>query len=191
MKYTNKIQSAIEFAINVHQIDRDQKRKGKNIPYITHPLTVGLILSQANASEDVIIAGILHDTIEDSIKEKKITKEIISEYFGNNIAELVNSVSEENKNDSWELRKLEALEHIKHFSNDSVLLKSADIISNVTEILSDYNKIGDNVFNNFKSGKDKTLGNYERVIDALLLRYEDSPLSSDLKNCKEKITSIR
>ncbi len=59
MIYTNKIQKAINFAIEVHQLTGEpQYRKGKAIPYVTHPLTVGLILSQAGASEDVVVAGI-------------------------------------------------------------------------------------------------------------------------------------
>ncbi len=70
MIYTQKIQHAIRFAIKTHEGYQKQKRKGKDVPYITHPLTVGLILAKAGANEDVIIAGILHDTIEDSIEEK-------------------------------------------------------------------------------------------------------------------------
>src|SRR3989344_784375 len=91
MLFSSKIQIAITFAIKVHEIDRKQKRKGKDIPYITHPLTVGLILARAGASEDVVVAGILHDAIEDSIREKKVSREMIAGLFGENVAELVDS----------------------------------------------------------------------------------------------------
>ncbi|MBV6479591.1 MAG: hypothetical protein HGGPFJEG_02377 [Ignavibacteria bacterium] len=77
MYYSDKISSAIKFAIETHDIDQKQKRKGKDIAYITHPLTVGIILSRAGADEDTISAGILHDTIEDSIAEKKVTRDIL------------------------------------------------------------------------------------------------------------------
>ncbi|MCX6747825.1 MAG: HD domain-containing protein, partial [Candidatus Nomurabacteria bacterium] len=127
MIYTQKIEEAITLAIKTHEIDEKQKRKGKDIPYITHPLTVGLILSLAGASEDVIIAGILHDTLEDSINEYKVTKEMIAEQFGDNVMQLVLSVTEQDKSLSWEVRKAEALEHIKTFSHDSLMLKSADL----------------------------------------------------------------
>ncbi len=66
MILTPKIRSAIRFAIKTHEVDQKQARKGKDIAYIGHPLTVGLILARAGANEDTIIAGILHDTIEDS-----------------------------------------------------------------------------------------------------------------------------
>lgn len=89
MIYTFKIQHAIRFSIKTHEVYQKQKRKGKDIPYITHPLTVGLILACAGADEDVICAGILHDTIEDSIEERKVDLKMIEDFFGENIAKIV------------------------------------------------------------------------------------------------------
>lgn len=155
MKYTLKMQKAIRYAIKVHEEDEKQKRKGKDIPYITHPLTVGIILAAAGASEDVVIAGLLHDTLEDSRKENKITKEMLREEFGQNVSDLVLSVTEQNKALSWKERKAIALEHIKVFSNDSILLKSADTISNLTETFFDYEKDGEIIFSKFNSDKKK------------------------------------
>ena len=57
------IDSAIKVALKAH---RDQFRKGTDIPYITHPLTVGIMLAKAGCSDEVIAAGILHDTVEDT-----------------------------------------------------------------------------------------------------------------------------
>jgi len=193
MIYTTKIQKAVEYAIKIHEVDQKQKRKGKDIPYITHPLTVGLILSISGAKEEVIIAGILHDTIEDSIPEKKVTYQMIEERFGKNVADLVLSVTEQNKSLSWEERKAEAVKHIQTFSNESVILKSADIISNVTEIISDYRDEGEKVFERFKAGKEKTLNNYKNVIINLIEKWQDNPLKSDLEellNFLNKETAI-
>ena len=108
MIYTSKIKKAIKFATKTHEVYQKQKRKGKDIAYITHPLTVGIILSQAKASEDVIVAGILHDTIEDSTDEKKVTIEMIEERFGKETSNLVLSVTETDKSLSWEERKKQA-----------------------------------------------------------------------------------
>ena len=85
MQNIEKIQTAIKFAIKTHEVYQQQKRKGKDIAYITHPLTVGIILAKIDSSDDVIIAGILHDTTEDSIPEKKVTKNMIAKRFGNNV----------------------------------------------------------------------------------------------------------
>ena len=67
--------SAIRFMVKTHEVYQKQKRKGKDVTYISHPLTVGLILARAGAPGDGIIAGILHTTIEDSGRGKKGTRE--------------------------------------------------------------------------------------------------------------------
>jgi (p)ppGpp synthase/HD superfamily hydrolase len=190
MIYTTKIQKAVEYAIKVHEVDEKQKRKGKDIPYVTHPLTVGLILANAGASEDVIVAGLLHDTLEDSIKEYKVTKEILAEEFGQNVADLVLSVTEQNKDLSWEERKAEALEHIKTFSNDSLLLKSTDLLSNTSEIISDYEKNGDEMFARFNAPKEKILGNYIKVITTIIEKWPESILVDDLTSVISKLNII-
>jgi (p)ppGpp synthase/HD superfamily hydrolase len=120
MIYTSNIKKAVRFSTKTHEVYQKQKRKGKDIAYITHPLTVGLILACAPASEEVIIAGILHDTIEDSIDEKKVTREMLVERFGEEVAVFVESVSESNKSLPWEERKRQALAHIETFSRGSL-----------------------------------------------------------------------
>ena len=78
MLYSPLIQKAIDFAVSVH---RTQTRKGKATPYIVHSLSVGLILSRVTDNEDIIIAGILHDTIEDCKPYGSVTKELIAQEF--------------------------------------------------------------------------------------------------------------
>src|SRR3989338_5714089 len=163
MYYNYKVSRAIRFSIKTHEIYQKQKRKGKDIPYIIHPLTVGLILSRVGADEDTVIAGILHDTIEDSIPEKKVSQEMLEERFGKEVAELVISVSESNKELSWDDRKCEILERIKTFSHNSLLVKSADIISNTTELIEDYEHDGEEVFGRFNAPKEKLLQHYLRM----------------------------
>jgi (p)ppGpp synthase/HD superfamily hydrolase len=189
MIYTPKIREAIQLAIETHEVNRKQKRKAKDIPYIIHPLTVGIILASAGAKEDVIIAGILHDTIEDSAGVK-VTKEMITNKFNKNIAELVLSVTEQNKLLSWEERKREALEHIRNFSNDSVLLKSADIISNVLELKDEYDQKGIKIFEGFNRPKEKILKVYENVAKELINKWPENPLKEDLNIVLEKITKM-
>ena len=190
MKYTPKIQHAIRFSIKTHEVYQKQKRKGKDIPYIVHPLAVGLILASAGSSEDVVIAGILHDTIEDSIEAKKVTKKMIVDRFGENVADLVLSVTEQNKNLSWEEIKKEALEHIKTFSRDSLLLKSADILANNSELCYDYRKKGDEAFKIFGASKKKKLNEQSDAIKAILKKWPESPLRKDLKILLKNIESM-
>ncbi len=189
MIYTLKIQRAIKFAIKTHEIYQKQKRKGKDVAYITHPLTAGLILALANAPEDVVVAGILHDTMEDCPECKQVTEEMLTERFGDHVAKLVLSVTETDKGASWEERKSVALEHIAHFSHDSLLLKSGDMLSNGTEIIADYARHGDKLFDHFSQPKEVMLQHQLKVIDAILTRWSENPLKDDLmalaKNLKE------
>lgn len=190
MLYTRKTQDAIYFAVKTHEIYDKQKRRGKDVPYITHPLIVGLILARANASEDVVVAGILHDTIEDSIAEKKVTKEMIEERFGAHVAELVYSVTEKNLEAGWHERKTAAWEEIKDFSHDALLVKSADVISNMTEMLGDHGRDGEVVFGNFFASKEEVLEHALRVIKAIIDAWPENPLREDLENIATGLQSI-
>ena len=185
------IRKALRFSIKTHEVYQKQKRKGKDIAYITHPLTVGLILSKAGAPDHIIAAGILHDTIEDSIPEKKVTYEMIAERFGSSVADIVLDVTEENKELPWKERKLEALNHIKTIESPSLWVKTADTICNIAELLDDYKKDKDEVFERFNAPepkKENTIANHKAVLSELIKRWErnfseseENPLVLDLE----------
>lgn len=180
MIYTPAIRRAIRFSVKTHEVYQKQKRKGKDIAYITHPLTAGMILALAGAEEDVVVAGILHDTIEDSVPEKKVTQEMLAERFGARVAGMVASVSEMDQSLPWEERKREALGRIATFPHATLLVKSADVLANVSELLEDYGRHGEAVFDRFNAPKEKLLRHSLAVLDALAARQEDNPLRSDL-----------
>ena len=184
---TEKLYKAIKFAIKTHEVYQKQKRKGKDVPYITHPMAVALILSQVKAKEEVVIAGLLHDTIEDSREDKKVSYEMIRERFGKEVADLVLSVTEKDKNKSWKERKEEALEDIKSFSNDSLLLKSGDVVANLSEIVDDYNHVKDRLFDIFKASKEQTIDHQLKVIQAIINKWVENPLAEDLLELAEKL----
>lgn len=189
--YSLSLQEAIHFAIKVHEEPVKQKRKGKEVPYITHPLTVGLILSQAGADEDVVVAGILHDTIEDCEPYGSVTKGLLAEKFGARVAELVDRVTEKDKGLDWHARKEVALEEIRQFSNDALMLKSADVISNNTELLMDYGQDGEETFNRFNADKAQTLGHTLEVINTILKAWPKNPLQSDLSRLETKLKQMQ
>ncbi len=141
---------------------------------------MGILLSSIGADEDVVCAGILHDTIEDSIEEKKVTVEMLTDRFGEKVAELVLAVTETDKSLSWNERKKQALEHIKTFSHEAILVKSADIVSNLTEMVDDHNKEGDQNFQRFNASKDKKIKNILETNTVLLEAWPESPLAQEL-----------
>ncbi len=182
MIYTPKIQKAIDFAIWVH---REQKRKGKGTPYIVHPLGVGLILARAGVGEDVIAAGILHDTIEDS--HGHVQRQDIEREFGEHVAQLVNDVTEQDKRLPWEERKRLALEHVTKMSQDSLLVKSADVLHNMSDLVSDLEKEGDSVFERFNAPKEKQFERYTNLVNALETAWPENPLLLDLRESLNKL----
>lgn len=85
MKDSERIQRAVEMAKTAHE---GQLRKTGE-PYIVHPLAVKKILEEWGMDEDTVIAGVLHDTVEDT----KLTLEDIRKEFGESVAFLVNGVT--------------------------------------------------------------------------------------------------
>ena len=191
MIYTQKIQDAIHFSIQVHEEPVKQVRKGKEVPYVTHPLAVGLILTRAGAEEDVIVAGLLHDTIEDCEPYGTVTKELLTEKFGAKAASLVDAVSEKDKSLGWHERKEHALKEIKEFSHDALMVKSADVISNNTELIADYERDGEATFDRFNAPKTETIPHTLEVIDVIQKAWPENPLARDLEAVVERLQLIK
>ncbi len=118
---------AIEYAGHVH---RNQKRKLSDNPFVVHPLHVALIASKYTNDTDIVIAAILHDTIEDSEPEEKITKDTIARAFNERVANIVDDVSIKGT-DSMEAKRA-SREHILTSGWESQLVKLSDIISNTS-----------------------------------------------------------
>ena len=92
------IDLAIKVSTKAHE---GQYRKGTNLPYISHPYAVGMLLMSYECTSEVVAAGILHDTVEDT----ELTLKDIEEQFGPKVASIVEGCSEPNKEWSWEERK--------------------------------------------------------------------------------------
>ena len=163
---------AIEFATKAHS---GQYRKGTKIPYITHPLNVAKTLIQLECSEPVILAGILHDTLEDT----RVTFDELQKAFGNEIADLVKSVSEPNKSDwIWENRKAHTLNHLKKdASQNHLILYLADKLDNIRSMREDYERIGNELWKRFNRPKEKQRWYYEQLADIFSLKLSDDKCS--------------
>lgn len=163
-----KLDKAICFAVEHHA---GQLRKGTNIPYITHPLEVMSILMRMNADIDLQIAGVLHDTVEDT----DATVEEITELFGADVARLVAHHSE-NKSLSWLERKSYAISSLKAADRRLKMLVMADKLSNLRSIAADYKELGDELWKRFNAPMEKQSWYYSGVQDALwdIQFYEDT-----------------
>jgi len=144
---TPKMQKAIDFATEKH---KDDIRKGSDEEYINHPLEAIEIAAELTDDEDIICAAVLHDTIEDA----HVTVEELTELFGERIASLVADESENKRpelppEETWKIRKTEALEHLRHASRDAKIVALSDKLSNMRSIHRDYDKIGDKFLERF------------------------------------------
>jgi (p)ppGpp synthase/HD superfamily hydrolase len=140
-----------------------QYRKNTDIPYITHPVTVGLMLLKKGYSEEVVAAGILHDTVEDT----PLTLDEIKREFGPKIAEIVEGSSEPDKSLSWKERKEHTVEFLKTASEDIRAVVCADKLHNIRSIIRDYEQVGEEVWSRFNAGKEQQKWYYTNVVDSL------------------------
>jgi len=151
--FTPSISKALNLAGALHE---GQTRKGDGLPYIVHPFAVALILMDYSEDEDVIIGGLLHDTIEDTdYSEEQITKD-----FGSRVAQIVMSVTETNKDDPWQKRKDDYLAHLKEANYEAKLLCAADKIHNLLSMIAAYKKFGKKAENAFNAPLDKKIWFY-------------------------------
>ncbi|MBB6444474.1 HD domain-containing protein [Bacillus benzoevorans] len=171
----NLIDQAIKFAAIAH---KDQTRKATNIPYITHPFAVGMLLQKANCSEEVIAAGILHDVLEDT----PITYEELSQRFGSKVADLVAAASEHDKSLPWEIRKQHTINRLKTASVEEIQVITADKLHNLKSIQEDYLHHGEEIWSRFNRGKRQQHWYYTSVVKELTLRKKDFKLIGELEN---------
>ena len=125
----NKLLHAASFAAKKHT---NQKRKGAaGEPYINHPLEVANLIANVGGVDDhdILIAAILHDTVEDC----GVTREEVAEMFGETVAGYVMEVTDDKSLPKAERKRLQ-VEHAPHLSPGAKIVKLADKISNITDI---------------------------------------------------------
>lgn len=153
------LDKAIIYAVEKHA---GQLRKGTQIPYIVHPMEVVAILNEMRADMTVIIAGILHDTVEDT----SATIDDIIREFGEDVAELVGDHTED-KSKTWFQRKSQGLRDLADGSFELKCLVLADKLSNVRNMYRDYIIEGDEYWDRFNAPLEKQAWYYKGAVKAL------------------------
>jgi (p)ppGpp synthase/HD superfamily hydrolase len=156
---------AIEFAFRAHS---GQFRKGTGIPYVVHPLQVGAMLIKSGCDENLVAAGFLHDTVEDT----EVQLDEIREQFGDLIADLVEAVSEPDKKAPWEARKGHTLQSLETANEEVLLLSLADKLNNIRSIYSDYQRDGDDLWARFNRTQEAQAWYYYGLDDVFARRLK-------------------
>ena len=144
---TAVLDRAIIFAVKAHS---GTERRGKGYPYIVHPLEAVEIVATMTKDQELLAAAALHDTVEDT----DVTIEQIRAEFGDRVAELVASESDEmpagvSEEDSWHSRKQAAIDRLAKASREAKMVALGDKLSNMRAIARDYAVQGDDLWNLF------------------------------------------
>ena len=132
---------AIIFAVKAHT---RTERRGKGYPYIVHPMEAVEIVATMTKDQELLAAAILHDTVEDT----NVTVDQIRDEFGDRVADLVASESDEmpvgvSEEDSWHARKPAAIDRLSKASREAKIVAMGDKLSNMRAIARDYAEQGD------------------------------------------------
>jgi (p)ppGpp synthase/HD superfamily hydrolase len=185
---TDRFDRALLYATHVHG---GQLRKGTTTPYVAHLLAVAATVLEYGGDEDLAIAALLHDSVEDQGGKARLND--VRNRFGETVARIVEACSDsladtgrgEPKADS-KTRKEAYLAHLREADEDTLRVSLADKVHNARAILRDLRKpdIGDKVWSRFSQPKEQTLWYYRSLADRFCERLPGQ-LSDELREIVE------
>ncbi|MEZ4195515.1 MAG: HD domain-containing protein [Candidatus Paceibacterota bacterium] len=168
--YSYRIEQAIRAAAVLH---KNQLRKGSMpFPYVTHLVATAFTLMDYTEDEDVIIAALLHDTLEDT----DYTIDELQEDFGGRVREIVEAVSEPkssaNEKLTWLQKKQAYIKSLKKGPREASLVAAADKIHNFRTLVEDYHDAPERFIQDFGNNFDERLDAYQAVANVINSRLE-------------------
>jgi (p)ppGpp synthase/HD superfamily hydrolase len=192
--YSDRINHAFAFAAKHHD---QQVRKGTRLPYLTHPANVAIILTRYGCPEETVVAGILHDVVEDCVRDgwtREMLEERIGGKFGASVLSTVLAVTHRRTDDdgvdlSHDDRKTDYLERLALASEDALWVCAADKVHNANSIVSDLRRTSfpETVWGRFSVGRDGTIRWYQRVADRLRELNFTAPIVDELAAAAEEL----
>lgn len=191
MFLSERIDRAIERATVLHG---EQKRKITEAPYIVHPYAVAFLLAHFSDDEDVIIAGLLHDVLEDV---PGYTYDMLCEEFGERVANIVQEVTEDLteaeqedftlRKENWKERKDKYLANLQDDSHEALLIAAADKIHNMRSLISGFQKGGPSVMKGFNANREGFLWFHGEVVKIVQAKLPEHPLTLELQRSFESL----
>lgn len=187
---TERYDAALALAATLH---RDQRRKGSDIPYLSHLLSVSALVIEIGGDEDQAIAGLLHDAVEDQGGAATLAR--IEAEFGADVAAMVADCSDADTipKPPWRARKEAYLERLETKPLRSLIVSMADKTHNARSVVSDGALVGPAIFDRFRAGRDGTLWYYGRCADIFLRRAPSGAprvLAEELAGAVERMAEI-
>ena len=185
MQLTPRFVHALAFAVQAHG---GQTRKGGDIPYVSHLLGVASLVLEAGGDEDMAIAGLLHDTIEDT----EATAQDIEASFGPRVAEIVEGCTDtaENPKPPWRPRKERYLDHLRapETSVDVLTVSRADKLHNARSMLLDHRALGEAFWNRFNADVDEQLWYLSSLVDIFTARLPGA-MTDELRRVRDALAA--
>ena len=177
---------AIVFATKAHS---GTLRKKDGIPYILHPMEVASIAGGITTDVEVLTAALLHDTVEDT----NVTLDTIKSQFGDRVAALVASETEDKRRDrspaeTWMQRKLESLAALRNTVDPGVhVLWLSDKLANMRSFARQYEKEGDRMWKDYNQTDPAQQAWYYRTIEALTSDLKDTNAWKELRALNARV----
>ncbi len=193
MQLTPRINEAIRLSSHLH---RNQIRKDEyHTPYVSHLYSVAALISSATDDEDIIIAGLMHDSLEDV---PNYTYEELEKTFGERVATIVRHVTEpfdankgEDEQKPWLERKEAYLQVLRAGGEESAIVSAADKIHNTESFILDMKQEGDAFTSRFPSSLRNKVWFHEQALHIIREKLgEDHPLVIRLVTCTEEFNQL-
>jgi (p)ppGpp synthase/HD superfamily hydrolase len=195
--YSDVVNHALAFAAKHH--DR-QVRKGTKLPYLTHPANVAIILTRYGRDNSAIVSGILHDVIEDCVRDgytREMLEQRIGDKFGAKVLETVLAVTYRRHDDdgvelSGEDRKADYLDRLAKANEDALWVCAADKVHNASAIAADLRRTIDpqTVWNRFSGSKESTARWYRQVYDRLVAIGFEGAIMTELDKASGELLQL-
>ena len=185
MLLTPRFVDALAFALAAHG---EQKRKGSDVPYAAHLLGVASLVLEAGGDEDMAIAGLLHDTIEDT----EVTAGDIETGFGPRVAAIVEGGTDtaEHPKPPWRPRKERYLAHLRSPDTPAEVLtvSRADKLHNARSMLLACRALGEAFWSRFNAGAEEQLWYLSSVVDIFSDRLP-GPMTDELRRVRDELAA--
>lgn len=177
----DRLEAAFAYALALH---KDDVRKGTAIPYVSHLLNVSGLVLWDGGDQDEAIAGLLHDALEDH--PEKTSRAEIERLFGDKVASIVAGCSDTpddyrgGTKPPWRNRKELYLRHLHMADVSTLRVSMADKLDNARAVLSDYRRLGDELWSRFNAGKEDQLWYYRMLVETFRSAGSDGLLMNEL-----------
>ena len=157
-----RLQRAFRYAAEKHA---GQTRKQTAVPYLSHLMAVASLALEAGGDEDMAIAALLHDVVEDCGGMPRLRE--IRKQFGPRVAKIVEGCTDSfvEPKPEWLHRKKDYLREVKHANAETRLVSASDKLHNVRTILADYRQDGEAIWKRFTGKREGTLWYYRALSD--------------------------